>query len=152
MKQCMKFVSFRSVNCTIVKEPQNHQDNLCKPCSDSLKVVTKASKQKSRSASIPPKAKAPLSACGPEKLRATVQATRLQNKQLEERLEILQAKIEKDGIGISASLETDVLKIMDGHNLEATPHMKFFWEQQMALMQSKKMGRRRDEDPVQSCL
>ena len=31
---------------------------------------------------------------------------------------------------------------MGAYNLEATPHMKFFWEQQMALMQSKKMGRR----------
>jgi hypothetical protein len=31
---------------------------------------------------------------------------------------------------------------MAGQNLEATPHMKFFWEEQMALMQSKKMGRR----------
>ena len=51
-------VSFRSVDCTIVKEHQNHQGDLCKPCSDSLKAVTKASKQKSRSASIP--AKAPL--------------------------------------------------------------------------------------------
>ena len=26
-------VSFRSVDCTIVKEPQNHQDDLCKPLS-----------------------------------------------------------------------------------------------------------------------
>ncbi|CAB4003669.1 Hypothetical predicted protein [Paramuricea clavata] len=109
---------------------------------DSLKAITKASKQKSRSSSVPAKAKAPLSACGHEKLCATVKATRLQNKQLEDRLEILQAKIEKDGIGVSASFETDLLKIMGGQNLEATPHMKFFWEQQMALMQSKKMGRR----------
>ena len=107
-----------------------------------MKAITKASKQKSKSAFVPAKAKAPLSACGPQKLRATVKATQLQNKHLEDRLEILQAKIEKDGIGVSASLETDLLKIMAGQNLEATPHMKFFWEQQMALMQSKKMGRR----------
>jgi hypothetical protein len=31
---------------------------------------------------------------------------------------------------------------MGGQNLESTPHMKFFWEQQMALLQSNKMGRR----------
>ena len=31
---------------------------------------------------------------------------------------------------------------MGGQNLEATPHMKFFWGQQMALLQSNKMGRR----------
>ncbi len=34
------------------------------------------------------------------------------------------------------------MKIMGGQNLEATPHMKFFWEQQMKLLQSEKMGRR----------
>ena len=54
----------------------------------------------------------------------------------------LQTKIEEDGVSISASLETDLLKIMGGQNLESTPHMKFFWEQQMALLQSNKMGRR----------
>ena len=51
------------------------------------------------------------------------------------RLKHLQMKIEKDGVGISSSLETDLLKIMGGQNLESTPHMKFFWEQQMAPLQ-----------------
>ena len=45
-------------------------------------------------------------------------------------------------MGISDSLENDILKIMGGQNLEATPHMKFFWEQQMKLLQTKKFGRR----------
>jgi hypothetical protein len=60
-----------------------------------LKAITKASKQKSKLAFVPAKAKAPLSACGPQKLCATVKATQLQNKHLEDRLEILQAKIRK---------------------------------------------------------
>ena len=46
------------------------------------------------------------------------------------------------GIGISESFEKDVLSIMGGQSLEATPHMKFFWQQQMKLLQSTKMGRR----------
>jgi hypothetical protein len=83
-----------------------------------------------------------LAACGAEKLRATVQVTRLECKQLRDRLKHLQTKIEKEGVGISASLETDLLKIMGGQNLESTPHMKFFWEQQMTLLQSNKMERR----------
>lgn len=83
-----------------------------------------------------------LAACGAEKLRATVQVTRLECKQLQDRLKHLQTKIEKEGVGISASLETDLLKIMGGQNLESTPHMKFFWEQQMTLLQSNKMERR----------
>ena len=45
-------------------------------------------------------------------------------------------------MGVGESLERDLLKIMGWRNLEATPHMKFFWEQQMMLLQAKKMGRR----------
>ena len=43
---------------------------------------------------------------------------------------------------VSEYLEKDLLTIMGAQNLEATPRMKFFWEQQMKLLQSKKMGRR----------
>ena len=98
--------------------------------------------RKSKVSTAPAKPKAPLSACGSEKLIATVKASRLACKQLEDRLEQLEAHIKKHGVGVSDSLEKDILKIMGGQNLEATPHMKFFWEQQMKLFQSEKMGRR----------
>ncbi len=107
-----------------------------------MTAINKSSRKKSKSTAIPAKSKAPLSACGQEKLCVTVEATRLENKQLHERLKSLQDKIEKDGIRISDKLETDLLKIMTGQNLEATPHMNFFWQQQMVLPQSRKMGRR----------
>ena len=71
-----------------------------------------------------------------------MKASRLECKQLEGRIKELEAKINDDGVGISGSLENDILKIMGGQNLEATPHMKFFWEQQMKLLQSEKFGRR----------
>lgn len=135
-------VAFRSVDCHVVKETSKDQQKPCQPCSTALNATKRASRRKSKISAIPAKAKAPLSACGPKKLQATVQSTRLQCKQLEDRLQHLQAKIEQDGIGVSVSLETDLLKIMGGQNLEATPHMKFFWKQQMALLQSNKMGRR----------
>ncbi len=135
-------VSFRSVDCSILEHNSKSSDKLCKLCSSALTAINKSSRKKSKSAAIPAKSKAPLSACGQEKLRVTVEARRLENKQLNERLKSLQDKIEKDGIGISDKLETDLLKIMSGQNLEATPHMKFFWQQQMVLLQSKKMGRR----------
>ena len=79
------------------------------------------------------KPKASLASCGPDKLRATVKSTLLQVKDLEDRLQQLQLKIEQQGIGISESLEKDILKIMGGQSLEATP---------MKLLRSSKMGRR----------
>ena len=63
-------------------------------------------------------------------------------KDLEGHLKELQLKIEQQGISISEGLEKDILKIMGGQSLEATPHMKFFWQEQMKLLQSAKMGRR----------
>ena len=62
--------------------------------------------------------------------------------QLESRLKELEARIKDDGVGISGALENDILKIMGGQNFEATPHMKFFWEQQLKLLKSDKFGRR----------
>ena len=35
-----------------------------------------------------------------------------------------------------------ILSIMGQKSLEATPHMKFFWQEQMKLLQSSKMDRR----------
>jgi hypothetical protein len=63
-------------------------------------------------------------------------------KDMEDRLQKLQQKIEQNGIGVSETLEKDILTIMGSQNLEATPHMKFFWQEQMKLLQSSKMGRR----------
>ena len=71
----------------------------------------------------PGQKKEPLAACGADKLRATVKAQRLECKQLDQ----LQTEIKKDGVGVSEGLEKDILTIMGGQNLEATPHMKFFW-------------------------
>jgi hypothetical protein len=61
---------------------------------------------------------------------------------VEDRLEQLKAHIKKHGVGVSDSVEKDILKIMAGQNLEATPHMKLFWQQQMKFRcnQGKREG------------
>ena len=134
-------MSLRAAGCFLLKE-NDRQEKPCQPCSHTLSSINRQTRYKSKATAQPAKDKAPLSACGPEKLRATVKSTRLQKKQLEGRIEQLQKKLEKDAIGVSETLKTDILKIMSGQNLEATPHMKFFWEQQIALLQAPKMGRR----------
>ena len=95
-----------------------------------LNAVKRVVRAKSKSSSAPAKPRAPLAACGPEKLRATVVSLRLQMKDMDNRLQKLQQKIEKNGVGVSETLEKDILTIMGGQNLEATPHMKFFWQEQ----------------------
>ena len=97
---------------------------------------------KKRTKASPAKSKASLAACSPEKLRATVKATSLECKMLNEQLQEMQERIQEQGVCIDKSLEEDIRKIMDGQNLNATPHMKFFWEGQMKLLQSSSCGRR----------
>ena len=61
---------------------------------------------------------------------------------LEERLEEMHQKVIDHGVSVDKSLEDDILQIMSGQNLEVTPHMKFFWQEQMKLLQSSGSGRR----------
>ena len=135
-------VDYRTANCRVAMESFKPEDKSCGPCVSARHALDRAERKKSRASSTPARSKASLSACGPEKLRATVIETRLKCKTLEAKLELLQSKIDKEGVNVSESLEKDLLKIMGGQNLEATPHMKFFWQEQMKLLQMKKMGRR----------
>ena len=135
-------VTLRNPGCEVIMDNAKPKKELCKPCSITTNTLKKAASRKKKISTAPAKSKAPLSACGSEKLIATVKASRITCKQLEDRVEQLEAQIKKDGVGISDSLEKDILKIMGEQNLEATPHMRFFWQQQMKLLQSKKMGRR----------
>ena len=117
------------------------EQDQCGPCSTALKAIKKASKCKTRASEAPAKPKAPLALCGPEKLRATLKATR-KCKDLKERVHNLEKQISRDGFSVSDATEKDILKTMAGKNLDDIPHMKFFWEKQMKLLQSSKMGRR----------
>jgi hypothetical protein len=132
---------YRAVGCQVLTG-NGYSNKSCKSCMSALNAFKRVARAKSKSSAAPAKPKAPLSACGPEKLKATVISSRVQVKDLEERLQHLQENIEQHGVGVSEPLEKDILKIMGGQSLEATPHMKFFWQEQMKLLQSTKMGRR----------
>ena len=136
-KQFESTVFFRCIECQVIMETS---DELCNPCSKASKQLKKTTKKRTKAS--PAKSKAPLAACGPEKLWATVKATRLECKMLKEQLQEMQERIQEQGICIDKSLEEDIRKIMDGQNMNATPHMKFFWEEQMKLLQSASCGRR----------
>ena len=91
-------VIFRCIDCLVINETAQktvlptmcncdkwHQENL---------------EEKSKASATPAKCKPSLAPLGPEKLRATVQTTRLQFKLLENRLQNLQTKIEENGVGV----------------------------------------------------
>ena len=134
-------VFYRSLNCEVIVENASPKLQSCKPCSHSTSTIKKAARKRGKVSATPAKSKAPLVACGPEKLRATVRSTSSNVSSWRTSCISLKRKLKKMEC-VSEYLEKDLLTIMGGQNLEATPHMKFFWEQQMKLLQSKKMGRR----------
>ena len=135
-------LAYRSASCDMLVEG-DHSKELCKKtCLSAFNTIKRAARKKSKASETPAKPKAALASCGADKLRATVKSTRIQAKDLDGCLKELHLKIEQQGISISEGLEKDILKIMGGQSLEATPHMKFFWQEQMKLLQSAKMGRR----------
>ena len=136
-------VALRSAQCMILFNKDTVDDQvICEMCHKLQKRIFKQQNRKERQDKALAKDKAPLAAFGAEKLRPTIIAQRLHCKNLEAKVKDLQSQIEKYGVSVSESLEKDLLTIMSGQNLESTPHMQLFWEQQMHLMRSTKMGRR----------
>ena len=80
-KQFEVTVFLRSKDCKVVMEAS---EKFCKPCSKANEQLRKASEKRGKAS--PAKAKASLAACGPEKLRATVQAACVECKELKDRL------------------------------------------------------------------
>ena len=78
-KQFEATVFFRSIDCQVIMEAS---DELCNSCSKTSKQLRKVAKKRTKAS--PAKSKASLAACGPEKLRATVKASRIECKMLKE--------------------------------------------------------------------
>ena len=88
-------VVFRCVDCELLLGRNVDEEQvICDPCKKLQKNILVQQNRKKRCSSAPAKAKAPLTACSSEKLRATVVATRLECKQLEDKIKNLQNKIE----------------------------------------------------------
>ena len=108
----------------VILDTTTSEHEACNQCSLTNKSIKKVATRKKKVSSAQAKTKASPSACGPAKLQATVKASRLECKQLEERFKQLEARINEDGVGIIQNLEKDILTIMGGKNLDVTPHMK----------------------------
>ncbi|CAB4032699.1 Hypothetical predicted protein [Paramuricea clavata] len=122
---------FPCVTCQVLVRRQDQGDVICEPCKQLQRKIVAQQNRSTRQSSAPAKDKAPLTRCSADKLRATAVESRVKCSLLEAKVKSLQVQIEKDSITVSETLEKDVLTIMGGHNFESTPHMKFFWEQQV---------------------
>ena len=82
-------LSLLTVACEVLVDNESDK-NMCRAYASASNAVNRAARKKSKASATPAKPKASLTACGAEKLRATVKSTRLQVKDLEDRLQELQ--------------------------------------------------------------
>ena len=102
-------VLYRSADCQVLLENSSTKEEPCGPCASTSNAQTRAQRRKKKISSTPANGKAALAACGAEKMRATVKLTMLQCKQLEDKIQELETRIAKDTVGVSESLEKDLL-------------------------------------------
>ena len=144
-------VFLRSKDCLVLHDDSN-DTSMCEKC---LLMFTAKSKQQRRvkaKQSTVLHDKAPLTASSKERLVATVQKQRLQCKDLESRLADMEKEIKSNSIKVDDVLEGDINTILANSDMESSPHMKFFWEQQKKLLASPNFGRRYHPHLIRFCL
>ena len=117
-------VILRAVDCVILFDVDvSKKQVIAKPVFFKLqKKLNQLQTKKERTSNAPARDKAPLAACGPKKLRATVIADRIRMKDLEARIEKMQLQIEKHAVNVSKTLEKDLLIIMSAQSGCNTSH------------------------------
>ena len=82
---------------------------------------------------MPVKDKAPLASCSKKRLVASIKQQRLRCKDFESQLVGMKKEIFSNSNEINKALEDDILNILDNSDLNSTPHVNLFWQQQKKL-------------------
>ena len=146
--KCISFI--RHTSCDILSN-----ESQCEVCVTYDTNQKKVEMARNRRMLEPAKDKAPVSLTSPDRLKLTLQAKRLQCKQLLKRIEQMDLVIRKSGIEIDEDLGDDMIKIMGdlGDGLpEKTPFMNLFWQQQKKLFSTSKCGRKFHPMVIRFCL
>jgi len=101
----------------------------------------------------PAKPKDPITLTSPERLKVSIQAYRIENKDLKCEITKLKKELCKSSIKTSESLSNDLVTIMSSADPNrVSPFMKFFWEEQQKYIQSSSTGVRYHPAIIRYCL
>lgn len=130
--------SYRSVACDMLVDT-DHSKEACKSCASASNAAKRVARKEIKASTTPAKPKISLTACGPEKLRATVSWDTAASQRSWGSFARASAKnwITRDW---------DKRKLGEGHsqiNGRTNPQKRYLkWQEQIELLQSAKMGRR----------
>ena len=142
----LKSEYFRPKECEIITTERE----ICKICSIKLKNHERYLQKQRITQQQPVKANAPLTLTSPERLKATVQNLRIENKELSAKL---QKELEKNAIPTSEHLSEDLQSIMsNAHPSKVSDFMQFFWDEQQHYLKSSSTGIRYHPSIIRYCL
>ena len=142
-------VFIRSKDCLVLC---GNSGEMCESCSIMFTAKVKEQRRTSTKKSAVLPVKAPLSVSSKERLVTTVRHQRMQCKELESRLTDMEREIKSNSIEVDDVLEGDIQNILANSDMDCSPHMKFFLEQQKKLLASPKFGRRYHPHLIRFCL
>ena len=116
------------------------RQSLCPTCNEYLVCAENTSKAKKRHLSKPAHLKVPVSETNPERIKVTLQEQRLRYAGLEQELCEMRPELLKSNIEVDHELNNDFTSILDEADVEITPFMNLFWQQQKKLFSISHTG------------
>ena len=139
----------RARDCNLLIPGDGDQCSLCKIQNDSQSQQQKRSRAKDL---VPAKTKAPVSLTSAKRLKLSLQAQRLQCRQLQSRVKEMEVEIEKNSLEIKTDLSHDLLTVISENRQSMSPFMKLFWEQQQRNASRSPTGHRYHPMIIRWCL
>ena len=137
----------RSVNCQLLVN-----NDVCYACKTYSQSHFQDQSIKSKRLHEPAKLKAPISKTAPQRIKLTLQQSRLKCKQLEQELNKMKKELQQLSFSIDTQLHNDFTEILSENNNKLTPFMNLFWQQQKKLFSYNPKGMRYHPMIIRFCL
>ncbi len=128
----------RAKDCKIIV---NEGESNCSVCQDRIRIQEVTNRRKRARENVPAPHKAPVSLASPNRLKLTLQAQRMQCKQLEREIEKMKIEVDQKSIPVTNDLSNDLLNIISDNSDKMTPFIKLFWDQQKRIASRAVQGR-----------
>ena len=139
----------RANNCEILVEGS---ESNCKLCIERVCYQEMTTRRKRARETVPAKPKAPVSLTSPQRIKLTLQAQRLQCKELQAEIKEMKLEVEQRSIPVTQDLSHDLLSIISESSHKMTPFIKLFWEQQKKNASCSAQGRRYHPTIIRWCI
>ena len=139
----------RTVDCVMLI---NSQVSQCVQCNSHDHKLNKIRTIQQNKVIKPAHINAPISFTSPDRVKLTLQQSRLKCSQLERRIQLMQIELQKSSVVVDHDLSKDLTEVMSHNTSGVTPFMNLFWQQQKKMFSSNPNGIRYHPMIIRYCL